>query len=378
MRKIDLIKSEYPFLFNELCCENCGKKFKLNNNQIIIRYNKLKSNNSIINGCCTSCRTSLQMKKYGSALSRKDIRDKIKKGFIERFGVDNPFKSKDPKLNGQFTKQEKYRDPHYINLEKRKQTCLKKYGVDHNWKCKQVQNKIRETTYIKYGKRYYTQTDEYKNLIKGKKDLILEKMQNTCIDRYGTPNYNQSNDYKKRKNCIRNKASKTSLQRFGKTSFTKTESFRNLWNDKQFVKEIQKKSYITKKKNKTLNTSKPEEELYNKLKLRFFDAVHHYKDDNRYPFDCDFYIPSQDLFIELNFHWTHGFEPFDKNNKKHLEILNKWKSKNTKFYKIAESVWTIKDPLKLETFKKNKLNYKIFYNIKDFEEWFNNVTDSTR
>lgn len=377
MNKLDLIKIEYPFLFDNICCENCGNKFSLNRNQIIARYNKLKLNKPIINCCCISCTTSIQMKKYGSALSRKDVREKIKNSFIKKFGVDNPFKSKDPKLNGQATKEQRYGDPHYINLEKRKQTNLKRYGVDHNWKCKQVRDKIKLTTYNKYGKDYYSQTAEYKDHISSIRKSMLQKMQDTCIRKYGKPNYNQSDAYKQRQDVIRNKAATTSLKRFGKISFTKTQEYKNLWKDKEFVNKCQQKSYETKKRNKTLNVSKPENDLYIKLLTKFPNVIHHYKDE-RYPFVCDFYIPSKDLFIELNFHWTHGREHFDKNNKDHINILEKWKSKNTKFYKIAEEVWTKRDPLKLETFKKNNLNYKIFYNKNDFEEWFNNVIASAR
>ena len=32
---------------------------------------------------------------------------------------------------------------------------------------------------------------------------------------------------------------------------------------------------------------------------------------DRYPFACDFYISSLDLFIECNYHWTHGGKPYE-------------------------------------------------------------------
>ena len=35
------------------------------------------------------------------------------------------------------------------------------------------------------------------------------------------------------------------------------------------------------------------------------DIIRQYKSD-LYPFACDFYIPSLDLYIECNYHWTHG------------------------------------------------------------------------
>lgn len=128
----------------------------------------------------------------------------------------------------------------------------------------------------------------------------------------------------------------------------------------------------TKRKNNSFHTSKPENKGYLKLLTKFADAIHHYTDP-RYPFECDFYIPSQDLFIELNFHWTHGDEPFNKDNFKHLNVLQKWKDKNSKFYKNAIYCWTDLDVRKLETFKKNNLNYKIFYTEKEFNEWFKTI-----
>jgi hypothetical protein len=94
-----------------------------------------------------------------------------------------------------------------------------------------------------------------------------------------------------------------------------------------------------------------------------------------YPFDCDFYIPELDLYIEYHGHWTHGDEAFDKNNSKHIQKLNRWKSKSEKseFFKTAVYVWTDLDVRKLETFKKNKLNYKVFYKLSDFKIWYESI-----
>ena len=50
-----------------------------------------------------------------------------------------------------------------------------------------------------------------------------------------------------------------------------------------------------------------------------------YRDKNRYPFRCDFYIEGEDLFIELNLHWTHGGMPFENDNPECIKKLNEWK-----------------------------------------------------
>lgn len=54
------------------------------------------------------------------------------------------------------------------------------------------------------------------------------------------------------------------------------------------------------------------------------DVERSYDKDERYPFSCDFYIKSKDLFIELNFHWSHGGRPFNENDQACLDKLEEW------------------------------------------------------
>ena len=125
------------------------------------------------------------------------------------------------------------------------------------------------------------------------------------------------------------------------------------------------KSYITKKLNNSFNTSSTEETFYRQLLEENGEKTiyRNYKDKSRYPFYCDFYILEDDLFIELNAHWTHGGRPFDENDEECLQQLKEWKekAKTSKFYENAIETWTVRDVKKLETAKKNKINYKIIY-----------------
>ncbi len=77
----------------------------------------------------------------------------------------------------------------------------------------------------------------------------------------------------------------------------------------------------------------------------------------KYPYKCDFYIKSLDVYVELNAHWTHGGHAFDKNDKNDIEKAKFWKSKDSKFYDIAFMVWTAKDVEKRNLAKEKKLNY---------------------
>lgn len=148
--------------------------------------------------------------------------------------------------------------------------------------------------------------------------------------------------------------------------------------------EVQRQIVETKKKNGTLgnNRSKAEIRCFNLLKTKFSDAEHSYFDKERYPFNCDMYVPSLDLFIECHFGEFHYKEPFDCNNVEHLKRLENLKLNEqikissgqiTTKYTPMIKTWTISDPLKLKTFQDNHLNYKIFYTEKQFNKWFNSL-----
>lgn len=131
------------------------------------------------------------------------------------------------------------------------------------------------------------------------------------------------------------------------------------------------KSIETKRKNNSFNISKPEEAIYQLLNNKFFNQIKRQYMSDKYPFACDFYIPKLDLYIEYQGLWTHGGEPYNPNNIKHQEKLEKWKNSNSDFYNNAINVWTISDPLKRETAKKNNLNWIEFFTMDQFMEWYN-------
>jgi len=177
----------------------------------------------------------------------------------------------------------------------------------------------------------------------------------------------------------------TCKELYGKESFTQTIYFKQLFEDKEWVDKVNQKIYKTKKQNGTLKGSNSEDIIYQALvyKFDFEDIDYQYKDKERYNFQCDFYIKSLDLFIEINFDPSHGFEPFDPENSKHLEMLQQWqlkakevdkrtgKTKNR--YKNFIDVWTIADPIKFQTAKESNLNYLAFYNWEQFYEWYSTL-----
>jgi hypothetical protein len=128
------------------------------------------------------------------------------------------------------------------------------------------------------------------------------------------------------------------------------------------------KAEQTKRTNKTFNKSSYEEYLYTLLLDNFCaNDIYRQYQDTRYPYRCDFYIKSLDLFIEVNLHWTHYTHPFKASCKDDLAQLEVFKLKNTKGYNKLIEVWSIRDPEKLNAAISSKINYRVLYNKNDID-----------
>ena len=173
----------------------------------------------------------------------------------------------------------------------------------------------RRNHYLLYGVENPFQVDRNK-----------EKIKNTCIERYGVVSPNKN-------------------------------------------RRILNKGLETKKRNHTVNTSRPENEVYEKLLTKFKRVYRQYKSD-KYPFLCDFYIGDLDLYMEYQGNWTHGKHPFDSNSIEDVIIVEEWNKKATRYYESAIDVWTKRDPLKRKTAKDNNLNWIEFFSMEEFMKWF--------
>ena len=323
--------------------------------------------------------------------------------------ANNVFKNlstEERKLNVQKSKKTKlkrYGNENYVNKEKYKETCLAKYGVDHNFKTKESQEKRKNTFIKKYGYEYPTQSDIVKEKTKQtclekygveysvQSDIVKEKIKQTCLEKYGVENILNLDSVRDTHIChskeSRNKAIKTSYKRFGKENYNNREKTkltclerygvtnkRKLQESRDHMsiimssKEIQDKRNNTLKSNNSFNKSEPEETSYNLIKQKYPDVIRQYKSDV-YPFACDFYIPSLNLYIECNYHWTHGGHPYDSNNIDDYNKLQLWESKTSHFYRNAIITWTCRDVNKRQVAIQNNLNYKEFFSILELNKW---------
>lgn len=270
--------------------------------------------------------------------------ERTKEVCLEKYGVTNPFAVEEVK-------------------EKIKQSMLKHHGVEYVGQAEISKQKTKEAFLDKYGVDSYAKTEEFKKHISNIKDDIIAKVKATCLEKYGVDSALKVQEFKDKKYS-------TTLARYGKRNFNNRIKARATAIDRYgtdnlaAVAEIQAKQYATKRKNCTFNTSSQEEYYYTKLceKYGSDDVIRQYK-DKRYPFLCDFYIKSLDLFIELNINWTHGGHPFNSESQSDNETLLKWqeKAKTSKYYQNAITTWTIRDVAKITIAKANKLNYITYY-----------------
>jgi len=102
-------------------------------------------------------------------------------------------------------------------------------------------------------------------------------------------------------------------------------SCKKTWSNKDLIdkrNETAKKNRL-ERKNQICRT-KAEQSVYNVLINLFPDLIYDKIIDERYPYHIDFYIPSEDLFIELNAHPSHGKHPFTGDLNECYNITGNW------------------------------------------------------
>lgn len=252
-----------------------------------------------------------------------------------------------------------------------KETSLRNHGATHWTKSAKGNEKLRKIV----------NTPE-ERLARSQRMLsteVREKIEATSMARYGTPYYWQCDEGRKRLKFLLNsedvveKTKQTCLERYGSESWSSSNIGRQTLSDLLSQDEIQQKIIESKKRNGTINDSKSERDLHQML-INYFgenDIECQYRSE-RYPYKCDFYIKSRDIFIELNAYWMHGGHWFDINNEADVEKLQVWIDKSNESYERAIYVWSENDLEKRKIALDNKLNYVVFWDadLTDAKHWF--------
>jgi hypothetical protein len=334
------------------CCV-CGKETKFKSLKI-----------GYVKHCGNSCGTkdketqkkykNTSKEKYGTEYPAQSqyIQDKMKATVISRYGVTSTFLIPEAIEKSRKTLKLIYGDKgplgNALVREKIEQTILDKYEVDNVRKSTFFQNKMYETKKLNrpndptnLAKQKQTKLEKYNNENYNNR----EKAKNTCQEHYGVVNPLQDKN-------IYNKTLKTKLEKYGDKNYNNRPA-----------------ANATKRKNGTFNTSKIEEDIYSKLVNLFGsqDIKRNYSEDSRYPFMCDFYIVSKDLFIEANIFVTHHGHWY--NDELDKQELSRLQQKSTKFYDNIIDTWTKRDVDKRNIARRNNLNYIVFWKNNDIDLW---------
>ena len=261
----------------------------------------------ISQGCCkkhSTMITNLKTKGVEWGLQQDSSKEKARQTNIEKYGVDNPMKLKSMVEKGKNTKLSKYGSKNYNNIKQIQKTCVERYGDYNPMRIKKFKDKSRETCIQKYGVNSNLEAQVIKEKIKetniklfgcassfGNKN-IQEKSKKSMIANYGVEFPIQNPE-------IYNKMVKSSYK-FKEYKWKTGEISLVQGYELIVLKELEDKGYSF---DMILTDSIDMPEIW----YNFDNNLHRY-----YP---DFYIPKENLIIEVKSEWTlklHG----DKNQAK--------------------------------------------------------------
>ena len=150
------------------------------------------------------------IKIYGTAYPSQleEIQNKICHTNINKYGVPYGLANKDIIKKADETYDLVYGgrgNKSNIILNKVKDTCKEKYGVDSYSQTDEYKQRVKDTCKEKYGVDSYSQTDEYKQRVK-----------DTCREKYGVDSYSQTDECKQR-------VKDTCREKYGVDSYLQTD-----------------------------------------------------------------------------------------------------------------------------------------------------------
>jgi hypothetical protein len=186
--------------------------------------------------CTNQKRKETSLNKWGvdNPMKSKIVKKRLENTLLEKFSVSHYSKTDEFKEKIKETSLDKWGVEHYSKTdeykEKIKKTSLERYSVDNPLKSEKVKNKIKITNLEKWGVDNYSKTDEFKDKIKetsldkwgvttySKSEECKEKVKLDNIDKWGVDNPMKLNKFK-------NKVKETILNRFGVDNYTKTKEY---------------------------------------------------------------------------------------------------------------------------------------------------------
>lgn len=168
--------------------------------------------------------------------SSKEVQEKKKQTCLEKYGVEHAIQSKKVKEKAVQTNLKKYGVEHSSQLEiirdKRKQTMLERYGVECSAQSEEMNEKRRQTCLERYGVEHGPQSQQAKEKTRQtnlerygidyytRLDSTKEKIKQTMLERHGVEYAAQSKE-------VQAKRKQTCLERYGVEHTSKSEQMKN-------------------------------------------------------------------------------------------------------------------------------------------------------
>ena len=217
-----------------------------------------KSNNEI--NKIKEKRKQTNMERFGveNPYQSKEIQEKIKQKNLELYGVEYATQRKDVKEKIDKSTLESQGAKRYLQTEegqnKFKQSCLEKYGVENPYQSEEKKEKIKQTNLKRYGDEIPCRTKNIKN-----------KMKENSLIKWGTEypaqsleirdkikmSFSKHSDEDKQK--INSKRKQTNLEKYGNENYVNKEKIKESLNnrtyeEKQKTKQLKKENWLSKSK----------------------------------------------------------------------------------------------------------------------------------
>ena len=325
---------------------------------------------------------------------RRSRRSTMRAGMVAQYGTDNPFKLDDFQEKAAQTREERYGARYTLaegsvfadEARKKGQESLepiRRAKRERTLARKKREREERQRERALHGYHRRTLTDE-------EKIVANERRIATSQSRYGVDHPSQRASFRQsvsqymsdpeNQRRIRAKTVATNQERYGVAYFTQLPEHRQEQSRRMSDPSHQRRILSAKRENGTLATSASEDVLYGLLveyvSQHGMTVVRQHRDEKRYPFAVDFYIPERDLFIELNGSWSHGGHWYGADREMDQRTVQTWlkKGKKSKYYRVALETWIKRDVCKREAARKAQLNYVTLWDglesLFDAHLWF--------
>ena len=227
----------------------------------------------------------------------QEIKNKIKKTNLDKYGVEYSLQSQEIK-------------------NKIKQTNLDKYGVEHTFQVKEFQNKSKQTNIAKYGFENPLQSQE-----------IKDKIKQTNLDKYGVEHTFQVKEFQ-------NKSKQTNIAKYGveypaQNAEISEKQSKNSYKLKSFIFPCGNIVVVQGYEPFLLDILIKEGYIYDDIITNRSNVpvIWYDKNDKKHRYYCDVFIPKINCIYEVKSTWTYEKDIEDIPLKKQACIDNRYNFK---------------------------------------------------